>query len=260
MGSVAELDVSGHASEALIEAAGRVLRAARHMHGTRTVVSFGDAWMKPLGRLIQGLGESFDLLHHMHPLIQHTTPRLQAPDVWCYFHPVITAPTSVAPASVPRARMIGGVNFANTTRLIWWAAAGQSALPIDIIETAFAGENRLTPERYAAQMREGLLTINLSRRATGVPIITGRTIETLTVGGVLLEEDSFDTRYFLRPGVDYVPFQTWTDLSELVPALVGDPARRQQLARDGQQWAQRHFSGDWFWAGLLDRLERLPKA
>ena len=257
MGSVSELGFSPQATDAAIEAVGAVFQAARKAHGTRVVVSFGDAWMLPLERVTQGLGRTFDLLHHTHPLLQHTTPRLQAPDVYCYFHPIVTAPTTVEPGSVPHARMIGSVNFSNTARLIWWAAAGQSKLPIEVIETAVEGELKLTPERYADLLRESRFIINLSRRATGVSIITGRTIEALSAGGVLVEEDSFDTRYFLTPGIHYMPFLTWTDLCELVPMLLGDADRRRRLARDGQRWVQRHFSGDWYWAGLLDRLQRL---
>ncbi len=83
----------------------------------------------------------------------------------------------------------------------------QSALAIarGILETAVEGDLKLTPERYANLLRESPVTVNLSRRATGVGIITARTIEALSVGGVLLEEDSFDTRYFLTPGVHYMP-------------------------------------------------------
>ncbi len=112
----------------------------------------------------------------------------------------------------------------------------------------------LPAENYANLLCEYQLTVGLTRRANGVNIVTARSIETLAVGGVLVEEDSFDARYFLKPGLHFVPFKTWADLSEIIPWLLKSPNYRQHLAREGQAWVQRHFSGDWFWAGLLDRL------
>ncbi len=52
----------------------------------------------------------------------------------------------------------------------------------------------------------------------------------------------------------YLPFETLDDLRELIPWLLGNPDYRARLARDGQRWVQKYFTGDWFWAGLLHRL------
>jgi hypothetical protein len=109
-------------------------------------------------------------------------------------------------------------------------------------------------EDYSNLLTERQLIVNLTRRSTGVHIVTGRSLEVPALGGVLLEENCFDTRYFLKPGVHYVPFETFTDLRELIPWLIENQEYRQRLAAAGQAWVRRHFSGDWFWAGLLDRL------
>jgi hypothetical protein len=96
--------------------------------------------------------------------------------------------------------------------------------------------------------------VNWTRRHTGVRIITGRSIETPLSGGLLLEEDSVDTRYFLTPGVHYEPFDTLADLRARVAALLADPVHCRHVAAAGEAWVKRYFSGDHFWAGLMDRL------
>jgi glycosyl transferase family 1 len=73
-------------------------------------------------------------------------------------------------------------------------------------------------------------------------------------GGALLEQDSIDSAYFLTPGEHYEPFATIDDLSAQLDRLLGDPARCARLAAAGRAWVTRHFTGDYFWAGLIRRL------
>jgi hypothetical protein len=226
---------------------------ARRRLGARVVSSFSDAWFADPPSLLHGLGDSIDLVHHCHPLLVQN-PVLDDPRVYCYFHPVLVPPPTVAAGTIARACWAGSVSSANIGRAVWWAEAEQSGLPLDFVETAFEGPGMLTVERYYALLRERQMIVSLTRRTSGVKIVTARTLEVLAAGGVLLEEDSFDTRYFLKPGAHYLPFETWTDLTELIPWLLDHPEHRQRLARDGQRWVERYFSGDWFWTGLLDRL------
>lgn len=252
--AIGELGFAEHLRASLYEATARVFEAERARHGTRVVACFFDPWVMPKERLTLGLGRSVDLVHHCHPLMHHDDPSLNVPSIYCFPWPILTAPSTVEAGTVPRACMVGSINFATPARLVWWAEARCSEIPIDVIETAFDGANMLTPERYTDVLREHQLIINLTRRVSGVRIVTGRSLEVPSVGGVLLEENTYDTRHLLQPGVHYVPFETWTDLRELVPALLADHDRRRALAIEGQRWVQKHFTGDWFWAGLLTRL------
>ena len=238
---------------AVVEPVSAVFEAARRKHGVRVVASMSDAWRIPADRITDGLGRSLDMIQHCHPaLLQQRT--FDARTVFCYVQPTVLPTPSVAAGTIPRAVACGSFTFANPSRLLWWARAGLSDLPFDFVETSVDGEGMLSAQRYADLLCEHQLTISLTRRLTGTTIVTGRSIEILLVGGVLLDENSFDSRYFLKPGTHYLPFETWADLAELIPWLLAHPEHRQRLARAGQAWAQRHFSGDWFWAGVLDRL------
>jgi hypothetical protein len=227
--------------------------AARRRHGARVVACFRDAWAVAPERLVQGLGESVDVVFHCHPeLLTH--PALQDPRVYCFFQPIQIAAPTIAPGAIPRAGAIGSINNANAGRVVWWAEGAEAGLPLDFQETAFLGPDMRTPEDYANLLAGYRLTVNFSRRTSGAKIITARTLETLAVGGVLVEEDSANTRYFLQPGRHYVPFETWADLAELIPWMLDRPDLCRRLAQEGKAWVERYFLGDWFWVGLLDRL------
>ena len=71
---------------------------------------------------------------------------------------------------------------------------------------------------------------------------------------MLLEEANEDTAYFLRPHDHFVPFSTLRELEARLDELLGDAAHRQRIARAGQDWVRRHFTGRQFWAQLLRRL------
>jgi hypothetical protein len=249
-----ESGVESALADAVLDQTSRVLEDARRQHGLRVAACVTDIWRLPLERMTTRLGRSLDLVQHCHPRLNELHPGLDTRKVWCYFPPTVIMPPSVQPGTVPRACMAGSVNAANTARIVWWAEFGLRDLPVDVVETSFFGDEQLSAQRYSDVLCEHQLVVNITRRLHGVPIVTGRSMETLLAGGVLVEENSVDTRYFLRPGIDYLPFETWTDLTELVPALLGDPARRRRLAESGRRWVERHFTGDWFWAGLLDRL------
>jgi hypothetical protein len=237
---------------AVEESLSAVLVAARQ-RGVRVVASFSDAWRQASDSLTKGLGSAFDLIHHTHPALGRL-PALSVPNVWCYFHPTLLPPPTISPRAIPRAVTVGGVTYANPARIVWWVQIGLSDLPIDVVETQIQGDGMLSPQDYANLLCGHEITVGLTRRASGMKIITARTIETLLVGGVLVEEDCFDTRYFLKPGEHYVPFNTWGDLGELIPWLLNNREHREALARAGRAWAERHFSGDWFWTGLLRRV------
>jgi hypothetical protein len=162
---------------------------------------------------------------------------------------------TVAAGTIPRGAFVGSVHIGSVPRLFWWAELGRSGVPVDFLETDHAAAAPRPDIEYANLLCEYLAAVNFTRRTNGVPILTGRTIDTLLAGGLLLEEDSVDTRHFFQPGVHYLPFLTLGDLADAIPRLQADPDHRARMAAAGHAWATRYFSGDYFWAALLDRLQ-----
>ncbi|MBV8166921.1 MAG: glycosyltransferase family 1 protein, partial [Alphaproteobacteria bacterium] len=233
-----------------------LLRAARRA-GAKVVRCDGDAWYTQMlgpDRHYVGLGDYLDLIHHCHPLVLDGMPPQHADRVFCWPWPFTLPPLEGVPASIPRACFIGSAHNPGLSRLMWWAECGARALPIDFFMTLGQRGEQMSDVDYYSRLRTYALSANFSRRATGVGILTGRATETMLVGGVLLDEDTVDMRYFKMPGVHYLPFRTIDDLAGLIDGLLADPARRRRIAADGQAWAARYFTGDHFWAGMLARL------
>jgi hypothetical protein len=238
-----------------------ILAEARRNFGTRVVKTLPDAWWVAANgdeRVFRGLGDIVDLVHHCNPSILGRGTPAQNRGVFCYVYPMRLPPVAVPYGALPRAGFVGGIGPASPARVVAWAESMRRGLPIEfrIGAPPWASGPVQQPDdaTYTALLRSYQMIVNVTRRTNGVTALVGRAIETMLAGGVLLEEDSIDTAYFFQRGRHYQPFATLADLEELVPRLMDDPARRTRMSQVGQQWAERYFSGDIFWAELLRRL------
>ena len=234
-----------------------VLEDARRRRGVRVVKGYTDVWYVTTytpDALFKHLDRCFDVVQHCHPAVLDRGTDAEKAAVFCYPTPHFTAAPTVDAGTVPRAGFVGSVTLINIARLVWWAECACAGLPFDFIEGQVQTAEHITDLDYANSLRAYQLSVNFTMRPTGARILTGRAIEVPLVGGVLIEEDGPDTRYFMTPGVHYVPYETLSDLAEILPVLLKDEARRKQLAAAGQAWSARYFTGDYFWAGLLHRL------
>jgi hypothetical protein len=231
-----------------------VLGVVRRRLGAKVVNSVPDAWRWSDAQLFQGLGSAVDLLHHWHPAIRARAAPVERAATFCYVPPLdLPAPTA-DPGTIAAACFVGTIAEASIARLAWWAEAGARGLPLVFLETDAATPAERADAAFADLHRAHQLSVNFTRRATGVVVLTARTIQSLLAGGVLLEEQSRDSAHFLAPGVHYVPFATLADLATTIERLLPAPELRARLADAGQGWARRYFTGDYFWAGLLQRV------
>ena len=240
------------------EAVTQVLEAGRRTLGFRVVKPLPDAWFVS-GGLYRGLGTAVDLVMHHQPEALADASSTEAAATLCFPPPHILPEPTVAYDTIPRAWFSGGVDVASPSRLVWWTELGRCDLPIDFhfrqqsaAPLAAAG---VSDVEFANRFRSYRITLNSTRRANGMPILTGRTIETALCGGFLLEEDSIAAAYFFKRGLHYMPFHTLGDVETMLPALLDDHERRICASRAAQPWARKYFTGDYFWAGLMSRSD-----
>jgi hypothetical protein len=246
------------ADPALCEPVGAVLEDARRTVGVRVVKLLPDGWLPTPESLYRGLGTHFDLLHHLHPARLAEADAAQRAATFCYPFPFLL-PSPTGPFGIhARLCFVGSINRECPARLAWWAEVARAGLPLDVHLTDHFAADRRSEQDYVNLLHGYQVSVNFTRRHTGIRIATARVFETMLSGGVLLEEDSVDTRTFLKPGAHYVPFNSLAALQTAAAALLTDPALRRRIARDGQAWVKRYFTGDHFWAGLLDRLAIVP--
>lgn len=256
-----EFDVGAH-SPPHAEQIAEVLRVARRTLGVRVIRSLTDAWRavsRVGGDLSAGLGSFVDLLHHQVPgvlAIEAAPPRATS---FCYPTPCHLAVSTATQGTIPRACFTGRIHEWAYTRAIWWVESARRGLPIDFQvqfpwDTAKLTDPPASDQDYADRLRSYAVSINFTSRLNGMKILTMRSLETLRCGGALLEEVTPDTAYFLKPGWHYAMFETAADLEAMIPALIADRPRRLEMAEAGRRWVETYFTGDYFWAGLLDKL------
>jgi hypothetical protein len=263
-GDLFETDVAAYAP-AFAEQISEVLSLARSTLGVRVVRYLQDGWhtaSRVDGDLFAGLGSCVDLVVHQYPCVLDIGSAPQRAAVFCFPTPCRLPVSTVERGTIPRACFTGRIHEWAYARAVWWIETARLGLPIDWQvqlpwDTERLAEPPASDQDYADQLRHYAVSLSLVTRLNGMRIMPGRALETLLCGGTLLEEASPDTAYFLKPGRHYVAFETLADLQALIPALLADRPRRLALADEGQRWATKYFTGDYFWAGLLDKLAAL---
>jgi hypothetical protein len=249
-------------SETVADQIRTVLEAARRRFGTRVIKCFPDAWAIRDERVFHGLGSCVDLVYHCHPAILGKASPHERSASFCYPWPHQVATPTKPAGVIPRASFVGTIYSFNFGRVVWWAEAGNLGLPIDFVTWLPGGHPDADPESggqfsdtdFVNALHSYRLSINFTRRSSGVKILTGKTVEIPMAGGCLLEEHSVDAAYFLKPGIHYLPFATLADLAAAIETLLDDEPRRLRMVDASQRWVNQYFSGDYFWAGLLARL------
>lgn len=250
---VDDLLASGASADPAVAPAALAVLQAAHDAGIRLIGSYPDAWHPGVPARINQVAGLCDLFHLPHVgLASRLTPAAGG-KVLHYPYPYVDPrPAATAEPPLPRACVVGRINWSNASRLVWWNEIAMAGLPVDFHPTIHGAERSAAD--YAALVARYAVTINFTTRTTGMRIMTGRSIESPLVGSVLLEEACDDTAWFLRPWEHYVPFSTLQELGDHLTALLADAPRRQAIAAAGQDWVRRHFTGAQFWAQALVRL------
>lgn len=236
---------------------GAVLEGVRQHLGVRVVKSLLDAWYVQLcgqNRPFHGIGATVDLLHHLHPSLSWEQSAIERAVSFCYPMPFELPRPTVPWGTKARACFVGSISWASIARVVWRAEIGKRGLPFDFLESDHQAAVLRSDQDYANRFHEYQLSVNITRRSNGVRILLGRSIDIPLSEGVLLEEASPNSAYFLAPGIHYEPFTTLDELQGLIDDLLRSETRRRSLAREGNRWVTEHFTGDRFWAGLLARL------
>jgi hypothetical protein len=254
-----ELFLSGiSADPAYADTIAAMLEEARRHLGLKVIKYYSDVWYVTRNmpdQLYAHLGRCYDLINHCHPAILDRGTAAERDAVFCCPAPAIIEPPTAEAGAIPRACFVGTLHAGGAaTRVVWWAEATRAGLPFDFIETAHDRTIQLSDLDYVNTMRRYQLSVTLTMRNTGARIFTARAFEIPLAGGVLLEEHSLDTRYFLKPGIHYAAFETLPDLAALIPELLADAPRRAAMAAAAQAWVARYYGGDYYWAGMLAKL------
>ena len=253
-----QLFLSGiSADPAYAEAVTDLLERVRRRHGIKVINYYSDVWYVIAhmpGGLFAQLGRAVDLINHCHPAILDLGTDAEKAAVFCCPAPALIETPTAEAGTIPRACFLGSIHEGAMPRTVWWAECGRAGMPFDFIETIHDRTVELTDVEYVNVLRRHQLSTTLAMRNTGQRIFTGRVLDVPLAGGVLLEERTRDTPYFLKPGVHYAAFETLADLQDLIPELLADAPRRRRMSADSRAWVQRYYTGDCYWAWILNKF------
>lgn len=228
--------------------------AAARRQGCKVVGSYWDAWYDGMPGFFTAMLEHLDAIHVIFPgLLRRVSPAVAA-RTFCYPFPWHDPRPTEARGAPQRLRgsFAGTRTWANQSRAAWCAEIVRAGLPVDL--QLAAPDKPRSAAAYAEALAGYAVTVNLTARSSGDRVFTLRTVEAPWFGSLLLEEDSDDTRYFMRPFEHYVPFATFDELAGRLDILLNDEPRRLRIARAGTAWVHDKFGARPFWARLLRQL------
>lgn len=154
----------------------------------------------------------------------------------------------LAPRIAPGFRFGAGISYSNWDRAFWLGALAETDLLTKTIISTHQTDNLNALESYRAYMTRQAdcaeAGINLARRSSGIPTITGRTFETLATGNLLVQERSDDIDAFFVAGRHYLRFETITDLHDIAYLIRTEPDYVDAVRLEGAAFFREHYSDE----------------
>ena len=164
------------------------------------------------------------------------------------FAPIPHAGTS-GPVKTPmssRMKFIGGV-FGYNWHRIFWLAGAKLGLPIDFIRSTHRNDGLSVIDSYDAYMRRteaAGCVINFSMRSDLSRVMTGRNLEGILSGALLVAEETPDMDYYFVAGEHYLSFATVPELRALARFIAEKPEEAEAIRRRGNEFGRERYSDE----------------
>jgi hypothetical protein len=149
---------------------------------------------------------------------------------------------------------MGSANFVGRQALL---AVLQSE---DFEFTVITGEDRAREaphmEAYIEVLRRAGAVLNIAAHSAEDFLVTGRVWETISIGGVLVEQSNPATDCFFTPYRHYLPWRNLEDVVHLDHFIRDHPDQAARIAREAHDWALGHYGVTRCWSSLLGHAMR----
>ncbi len=115
---------------------------------------------------------------------------------------------------------------------------------------------KLSMEEYASYIRRSKITLSFPQSVRHLPQASGRAIEAMLSGSMVLEEMNLENAKLFRGMKDYVAFHTDTDMVLKAMYFMANDEERIKIAQSGRKRAMEFYSNERFWGIVLNRLKR----
>ena len=126
---------------------------------------------------------------------------------------------------------------------------------ISIVCTGGEREQHISTLDYATLLNRA--KINLSFSWAGNPkvnVVNARVFETMLCGSMLLEQKGEEIKHFYEPFVDYVPFDSSSDLIGKINYYLSHDVERIAIANSGRDKTIKRYNAKIFWEKVMEIL------
>lgn len=142
---------------------------------------------------------------------------------------------------------VGSIGIANLTRVYWTLESLHRKLPINYIITDPGQDDGKECEEslhsYARLLSASHVNINYVTRLDGSKMLTGRTLETISLKRLLLQETLPTMSSYFVEGEHFLDFYDIEGLSAAIEFIKMHPKSAQMIAREGYEYYLQHYSG-----------------
>lgn len=103
---------------------------------------------------------------------------------------------------------------------------------------------------YLAVLRKSKIGINFSM-SVDCHQLKARVFETMLAGSLLLEQKNEQIEHYFKDGIDYVSFESESDLLDKINYYLKNNDLRIKIAESGRDAVLNNYSGDKFWTAIL---------
>lgn len=142
---------------------------------------------------------------------------------------------------------VGSIGIPNLPRIYWALESLHRKLPIQYSVTEPGRDDGMDQETslnsYARLLAASHVGVNYVKRLDGTRILTGRTLEIVSLKRLLLQEACPAMKPYFVEGEHYLEFSDIDGLCTAVEFISMHPKAAQLIAREGHEYYMRHYSG-----------------
>ena len=141
-------------------------------------------------------------------------------------------------------KFVGGIEQNNVSRVFWY----YNIKNINIVNFDFSTHrnyNIAAYESYLSYLNRLSVSknlLNFSQRMDGSRSITGRTFEILLTNGLLIQEYSPETSFYLEPNQHFIEFKNLNELVDIINALQKNPNEFESIRKRANSFYNENYN------------------
>jgi len=216
-----------------------------------------DLWRDSDVKFIQSWRHLYDVLVHLD--IQSINEFEIERDFWW---PYFAHPHTHNDGNVRHEKVVFSGNLRFPDRRSWLyqtsRIARQMKVKLKVEALNYTSAHWKSRKEYVKELKQASACLNFSQKKTGFTLITFRTLDIISAGSALLQQEdpeSMPLRDFLVPYLHYIPFTSKLQLSAIFLLMKENYQLVQSIAKSGSEFYRSQYSKTYLWSILENRFK-----